>query len=140
MKTTVTLLSAMALAATLSFAQEQPDGPKKGPGGPGKERPSPEKIFEKLDTNKDSSLSLDEFKAGPRAQKDPSKAEEIFKKIDADNSGGVSLEEFKAHRPAKGGGHGKGGPGKGGPGGPGKGGPGGPGGPGEGGNPPPANQ
>jgi hypothetical protein len=45
------------------------------------------------------SLSLDEFKAGPRGQKDPTKAEEVFKKIDSDSSGSVSLEELKAHRP-----------------------------------------
>ena len=113
MKTTVTLLSAMALAATLSFGQDQPAAPKKGPGGPPKDRPSPEKIFEKLDTTKDNSLSLDEFKAGPLGKKDPAKAEEIFKKIDTDNSGALSLEEFKAHHPARGGkgGHGKGGKG-----------------------------
>jgi hypothetical protein len=114
MKATITLLSAMAIAASLSFGQDAPAGPPKGPGGPGcpggpHKRPEPEKIFKKLDTNADSSLSLDEFKAGPMGKKDPAKAEEIFKKIDADNSGGVSLEEFKSHRPRH---DGKGGKGK----------------------------
>lgn len=115
MKATITLLSAMALAASLSFGQDKPAAPGKGPHGPGgpDKRPNPEEIFKKLDTNTDGSISLDEFKAGPLGQKDPAKAEEVFKKIDADSSGGISLEEFKAHRPPHRGG--KGGPGKDGP-------------------------
>ena len=112
MKATITLLSAMALAASLSFGQDKPAEHPKRPGGPGGEgkRPSPEEIFKKLDTTADGNLTLEEFKAGPRAQKDPAKAEEIFKKIDTDNSGGISLEEFKAHKPPHHGGPGKGGP------------------------------
>ncbi len=110
MKATITLLSAMAIATSLSFGEE-PAGPPKGPGGPGK-HPEPEVIFKKLDTNSDGAVSLDEFKAGPRAKKDPEKAAEIFKKIDADSNGSISLEEFKSHRPpphdGKGGGHGGG--------------------------------
>ena len=95
MKTCIYTLGAMAIAASLCFGQdgEPPKGPGKG------KRPNPEEIFKKLDTNNDASLSLDEFKAGPRAQKNPAKAEEIFKKMDADSSGGVSLEEFKSFRP-----------------------------------------
>jgi len=112
MRTTITLLSAMAVAASLSFAQDKPAGAPKGPGGPGKPQMSPEKVFEKLDTNQDKSISLDEFKASPRAQKDPAKAEEAFKKMDTDGKDGISLEEFKASRPAHA--PGKGGPGKGG--------------------------
>ncbi len=103
MKTTIALLSAMALATTLTFG-EPAAAPKKGPGGPGKGgHQGPEKVFNKLDTNTDGSLSLDEFKAGPLGKKDPEKAEKAFKKLDADNSGGVSLEEFKARPPHKGG-------------------------------------
>ena len=128
MKTTITLLSALALATSLSFGQEQPAGPPKGPGGPGGpgKRPNPEEIFKKLDTDNDGALSLDEFKASPIGQLDTTKAEEVFKMLDADADGGITLEEFKKARPPHPGG--PGGPGKGGPGkgGPGKGGPQGP--------------
>jgi hypothetical protein len=92
MKICIQTLGIMIIAASLSYGQ---DGPKKGHRPP----PNPEAIFNKLDANGDASVSLEEFKAGPRAQKNPEKAEEIFKKIDADASGGLSLEEFKAHRP-----------------------------------------
>lgn len=64
-------------------------------------------------------MSLEEFKAGPRAQKDPARAEEMFKKMDKDSDGKLTLEEFKTGRPPRGPG-GPGGPG--GPDGPGKGG------------------
>lgn len=118
MKTCICTLSALAIAASLSFAQEAPKGPK-GPGGPGKgKRPNPEQIFKKLDADANGSVNLEEFKASPRAKEAPDKAEEIFKKIDADSDGSVTLEEFKKHRPP----HGPGGPGKGGKG-KGKGGP-----------------
>jgi hypothetical protein len=111
------ILTAVAFAATLSFAQDKPDCPPPGkrPGGPGgDQRPKPEEVFKKLDTNNDAALSLDEFKAGKRAQQDPTKAEGIYKQIDKNNDGQISLDEFKAHRPPGGpGGHGgKGGPGK----------------------------
>ncbi len=112
MKAIITTFGVLALAASLSIAEDKPAGGRPGgPGGEGK-RPNPEEIFKKLDANSDGAISLDEFKAGPRAQQDPAKAEEIFKKIDADSNGSVSLEEFKAHRPQ----HGPGGPGEGKPG------------------------
>lgn len=103
MKATITLLSALAIATSLSFGEDKPAGPPKDPGTPDtltrSQRPDPEKVFKKLDANSDGAVSLDEFKAGPRAQKDPEKAAEIFKKIDADSNGSISLEEFKSHRP-----------------------------------------
>lgn len=94
MKTLVQTLGIMAIASSITFGQEGPENPER-------KRPSPEKIFKKLDADNDASVTLAEFKAGPRAQQNPEKAEEIFKKIDADNSGGISLEEFKAHRPLR---------------------------------------
>ena len=92
MKICIQTLGIMAIAASLSYGQ---DAPKKE----GKQPPDPEKIFKKLDTNSDGSVSLDEFKASPRGQKNPDKAGEIFKKIDADSNGSISLEEFKSHPP-----------------------------------------
>jgi hypothetical protein len=109
MKTRIYTIGMLAVATALCYGQEgeKPKGPGKG------KHPKAEQVFKKIDTNGDGSLSLEEFKAGPRAQKNPEKAEQIFKKMDADSSGGVSLEEFKnfrpPHPPRKGGGKGKGG-------------------------------
>lgn len=127
MKALITSIAAVMLLTAVSPAEDKPPGPP--PGGQGK--PNPEDVFKKLDTNGDGSISLDEFKAGPRAPKDEAKAKEIYGKIDADGSGGISQEEFKAHRPphgpgGPGGKEGRGGPGGGGQGGPGGGGPKGP--------------
>ncbi len=107
MKPLVTTLSILALATTLSFAQEKPAGP---PPAERKPRPTAEEIFKKLDTNNDGVLSLEEFKAGPMGKKDPAKAEEIYKKMDTKNDGKVTLEEFKAFHPLHRGPHGPGGP------------------------------
>ena len=102
MKTIIYSLSAMAIAASLSLAQAPPQAAGGPEGAPLKrERQNPEEAFKKLDTNGDGSLSLDEFKAGPRGLKDPAKAEEIFKKMDKDSDGKVTLEEFKAFRPQR---------------------------------------
>lgn len=109
MKTRMYMIGAMAIATTLCLGEEgsKPKGPGKG------KHPKAEQVFKKMDTNGDASLSLDEFKASPRAQKKPEMAEKIFNKMDSDSSGGVSLEEFKnfrpPHPPGKGGGKGKGG-------------------------------
>jgi hypothetical protein len=116
MKTIITTLSLLAIATTLSIAQEKPPGGPGGSGGPGQgQRPNPEEIFKKLDANSDGAVSLDEFKASKRAQQDPAKAEAAFKSMDKNADGQVSLEEFKANRPQ--GGPGQGGQGKGGKGG-----------------------
>lgn len=98
MKTCVQTLSIMAITAALSFGQDAPKGPK-GPKGPGGQRPSPEKVFARLDADGDGEVTLEEFKANPRAQRNPERAGEIFSKMDLDSSGGVSFEEFKSHRP-----------------------------------------
>jgi hypothetical protein len=105
MKKFTIVLSMLAAGATLAFAE---DGAKKEgerPAGPGRRGGNPEEFFKKLDSNGDGGISLDEFKAGPRAQKDPAKAEERFKKLDTNSDGKVSLEELKAGH------HGPGGPG-----------------------------
>jgi hypothetical protein len=94
MKLCIQTLGILAIATSLGFGQ---DAPKK----PGRKAPEPEKIFKKLDADNNGSINLEEFKASPRAQKDPAKAEEIFKKIDSDKNEAISLEEFKAHGPAK---------------------------------------
>ena len=62
-----------------------------------------EATFKKLDTNTDSALSLDEFKASPHAQKKPDKAQKTFGKLDKDSDGKLTLDEFKAgaHHPKK---------------------------------------
>jgi EF hand len=109
MKTTIALLSVMALAGSLSFGREAPVGAPKGPRGPAKERPNPGELFNKLDTSGDGQVSLEEFKAGPMGQRLGDKAGEVFNKIDADSSGGITMEEFKAFRPER---RGKGGPGR----------------------------
>lgn len=86
--------------------------------------PRSEDMMMKLDTNGDKMLSLEEFKAGPRAQKDPAKAAEMFGRLDADKNGSVTVAELKAFHPPHPPHHHRGPVGKGG-----KGGPGGPGGP-----------
>jgi len=123
MKAIITTISMLAVATTLSIAQDKPSGPPSGgaggSGGAGQgKRPNPEEIFKQLDKNNDGVLSFDEFKASKRAQQDPTKAEAIFKQLDKNNDGVLSLEEFKSHRPQNGSGQGgNGGQGKGGAGG-----------------------
>ncbi len=101
MKTCIQTFGILAIAASLSYGEDAPAKPDKPKG------PNPEEMFKKLDANADGSVTLEEFKAAPKAQKDPAKAEEKFKKMDADSSGGVSLEEFKAAGPPPGGKHDK---------------------------------
>src|SRR5215208_3235002 len=97
MKRLITTLTALAFGATLSLAQDKP-APPPPPGGGGeggRERPNPEEAFKRLDTNSDKSVSLEEFKAGPMAQRNPERVEGAFKRMDKDNDGKLTLEEFK---------------------------------------------
>ena len=96
------LLLSLLLVPALAVAADDANPKKPGKGG-NKPKPDPEAVFKKLDTNADSSLSLDEFKASARAKANPDKAEQVYKKLDKDSDGKVSLDEFKAHPPKKGG-------------------------------------
>ena len=51
------------------------------------------KQFEKLDTDKNGAVSLEEYKA---KSKTPDTADAKFAKLDADKNGSVSLEEWSA--------------------------------------------
>jgi Ca2+-binding EF-hand superfamily protein len=58
--------------------------------------------FDKMDTDKGGSISLDEFKAAgqkvpARQNKPASDLEALFNKIDADGDGGLTAEELKAY-------------------------------------------
>ncbi|MFZ9932388.1 MAG: EF-hand domain-containing protein [Chthoniobacterales bacterium] len=52
-----------------------------------------QKQFERIDTDKNGEISLEEFKA---KTKTPDTAEEKFAKIDTDKNGSLSLEEWTA--------------------------------------------
>ena len=90
----------LASAVGIASAGPKPGKPGKPEGGKHGPPPNPEEIFKKLDADSNGTVSLVEFKEGPRAKKHAEKAEEHFKKIDADGNGEITLEEFKkAPRP-----------------------------------------
>ena len=92
---TITIAAILASASTFAYAASGDDN-KRG----GKHRgPNIERMLEKLDTNKDGGISLDEVKTS-RA--------ELFVKVDANNDSSLTEEEFgmikelkKAERDAK---------------------------------------
>lgn len=105
MKHWIQTLGILVIASSFAFAQ---NAPKKE-----RNRPNPEAMFKKLDSNGNGSLSLDEFKASPMGKKNEERATKAFGKMDADSDGSVSLDEFKARGPSKGKGKGEKGKGKG---------------------------
>lgn len=90
MKAITSILSILALAATLSAA----DGDAKKPAaGADKAKPkmSPEEFFKKKDADGDGKISKDEFLKG---SKDTAKSETQFAARDKDKDGSISKEEF----------------------------------------------
>ncbi len=85
----------LASAVGIASAGPKPGKPGKPEGGKHGPPPNPEEVIKHLDTDKNGTVSLAEFKEGPRAKKHPEKAEEHFKKIDADGNGEITLEELK---------------------------------------------
>jgi Ca2+-binding EF-hand superfamily protein len=79
------------VSLTMAWGQDEKSGEEHGP------KRSPEEILKKLDTNNDGKISLDEWKASPRSQKDPARAQEMFNKLDANHDGFITLDELKAH-------------------------------------------
>jgi Ca2+-binding EF-hand superfamily protein len=66
------------------------------PAKPAKPKMDPAAAFKKMDKDANNEVSLEEFKATPRWQKEPEKAEGAFKKKDKDADGKLTLEEFSA--------------------------------------------
>src|SRR5688500_13596378 len=75
-----------ALILSVSFATAADKGDKN----------DPEAILKNLDTNKDGTLSKEEYVASKKAQKDPAKAGKRFEKADANKDGKLSKEELAA--------------------------------------------
>ena len=111
MKKLSTLIAVLALGATACAADEPAPAAPAAPATPAAPAPAapaapaaekkphrtPEETLAALDTDKSGDISLAEFKASPRGQKNPDKADAAYKKLDANNDGKVTLEELKAH-------------------------------------------
>ena len=93
MKSILLTLLAVPFLAVSVHAEDKPGKP--GDAG-AKPKMDPAEAFKKMDKDSDGKVTLDEFKASPRAKKDPSKAEEMFKKKDKDGDGKMTMEEFTA--------------------------------------------
>lgn len=92
MKSITSILSILALAATLNAAE----GDKKPEAGKKKAPANPEEVFKKLDKDGNGSISKEEFLASPQGKKDAAKATEMFGKKDKNSDGSLSKEEFVA--------------------------------------------
>ncbi|SHH55822.1 EF-hand domain-containing protein [Wenyingzhuangia marina] len=85
MKTQKSIMIAIAICLFVgmsAFSQEENSNTKK------RERPTPEKMFERLDKNSDGKIVKEEVEDRKRMSKG-------FDKMDANADGGITLEEFK---------------------------------------------
>lgn len=88
MKAIFATLTVIALAG-FSLNAAEGDAPKKP-------KMDPAKVFAKLDSNSDGSISKEEWAASPQSKKDSAKAEKAFAGKDKDKDGKLSKEEFTA--------------------------------------------
>jgi hypothetical protein len=95
------ILLSLLLTPALVFAADDGTKPKKPAKGTGKPAQQPAAAFKKMDTSADSIVTLEEFKASPRGQKNPDRAEKAFAKLDKDSDSKLTLEEFKSASPKK---------------------------------------
>lgn len=91
MKAITSILAILAIAATVNAAD---DAKKPAAEGAKKKAMDPAAMLKKLDTDKNGSVSKDEYMASPNAKKDEAKAAERFGKMDANKDGSLSLEEL----------------------------------------------
>ncbi len=105
--TTLITMTGICAAMAVSALAADDDAARKGKGD-GKGAPNPEEMFNRLDADKSGGVSLEEYKANPRAKdQDPAKVEEQFNRMAGDD-GIISLKEFgEAMKKMRGG---KGGP------------------------------
>ena len=85
-KTTLpaTIVAITLMGAALGHAQDEEAAKK-------------QKHFNNFDTDKNGSISLEEFKA---KSKNPENADKHFARLDTDKNGSLSPEEFSARKPA----------------------------------------
>jgi hypothetical protein len=98
MKKIITLLSVLAMAATVSAADG--DAKKKGEGK-AKGKGDPAAAFKKMDKDGDGKVTKEEYMATPQAKKDAAKAGESFTKRDKNSDGSLSMEEFAPAKKGK---------------------------------------
>jgi Ca2+-binding EF-hand superfamily protein len=91
MKSITSILSILALAATLNAAEG--DAKKPAAEGDKKAKASPEEMFKRIDKDGNGSISKEEYMAGP-GKKDAAKGAERFGKLDKNTDGSLSKEEF----------------------------------------------
>jgi Ca2+-binding EF-hand superfamily protein len=96
MKRLTTILAALALGTSFSFAADE-----KPAAGGDKPKRDPEAMFKKLDKDNDGKISKEEFKESPMAKRDGAKPDEMFSKRDKDSDGFLSKEELFAPREKK---------------------------------------
>jgi hypothetical protein len=97
MKSITSILAVLALGATLAIADDaktEPATTTTPATTSGKPKADPAEVFKKMDTNGDGKVTLEEWMATKRAQKDPDKAKEQFQKKDKGNKGYLTLEDF----------------------------------------------